>query len=119
MDPAAVCLQHAQQGDVFCQHISPSLPRSVQPTDHCACGYKQRIVICSQEGLANVCLVGSSTTVLRAKVESSLPRKRGAAAAGYDKALDSFFAKVQAYAGLIRTCLALAHACLCNAECLP
>jgi protein pelota len=48
-----------------------------------------------QEGLANVCLVGSSTTVLKAKVEANLPRKRGAAAAGYDKALESFFNKVR------------------------
>ena len=47
-----------------------------------------------QEGLANLVLVGSSTTVLRQKVEASLPRKRGAAASGYDKALESFFAKV-------------------------
>ena len=48
----------------------------------------------AQEGLANVCLVGSSTTILKAKVEANLPRKRGAAAAGYDKALESFFSKV-------------------------
>ncbi len=47
-----------------------------------------------QEGLAHVCLVGSSTTVQKAKIESSIPRKRGAAAAGYDKALQSFFNKV-------------------------
>lgn len=47
-----------------------------------------------QEGLANVCLVGSSTTVQKAKIESSIPRKRGAAAAGYDKALQTFFHKV-------------------------
>ena len=47
-----------------------------------------------QEGLANVCLVGSSATVQKAKVESSIPRKRGAAAAGYDRALRSFFDKV-------------------------
>ena len=47
-----------------------------------------------QEGLAHVCLVGSSTTVQKAKVESSIPRKRGAAAAGYDKALHAFFNKV-------------------------
>ena len=51
-------------------------------------------VVVVQEGLANVCLVGSSTTVQKAKVESSIPRKRGAAAAGYDKALQSFFNKV-------------------------
>ncbi len=47
-----------------------------------------------QEGLAHVCLVGSSTTIQKAKIESSIPRKRGAAAAGYDKALQSFFNKV-------------------------
>ena len=47
-----------------------------------------------QEGLAHVCLVGSSMTVQKAKIESSIPRKRGAAAAGYDKALQSFFNKV-------------------------
>lgn len=39
-----------------------------------------------QEGLANVCLVGGSTTLVRAHVEANLPRKRGAAALGYDKA---------------------------------
>lgn len=47
-----------------------------------------------QEGLANLCLVGSSCTLQRARIETSMPRKRGAAAAGYDKALESFFRKV-------------------------
>lgn len=42
------------------------------------------------EGLAQVCLVGSSTTLVRAKIETNLPRKRGASAAGYDKAFDKF-----------------------------
>jgi len=49
----------------------------------------------AQEGLANVCLVGASTTLVKAKVEASMPRKRGAAAAGYDKALASFFDKAR------------------------
>lgn len=49
----------------------------------------------AQEGLANVCLVGASTTLVKAKIEASLPRKRGAAAAGYDKALTSFYDKVR------------------------
>lgn len=49
----------------------------------------------AQEGLANVCLVGASTTLVKAKIEASLPRKRGAAAAGYDKALASFYDKVR------------------------
>ena len=47
-----------------------------------------------QEGLANVCLVGGSVTVVKAKIEANLPRKRGAALAGYDKAITSFHEKV-------------------------
>lgn len=46
------------------------------------------------EGLANLCLVGSSCTLQRARIETNMPRKRGAAAAGYDKSLESFFRKV-------------------------
>ena len=68
-----------------------------------------------QEGLAHMCLVGSSTTVQKAKIESSIPRKRGAAAAGYDKALQSFFNKVSSI--LRSTQYANRHkqrsACLC------
>lgn len=41
-----------------------------------------------------MCLVGSCATIVKARVEASLPRKRGAAAAGYDKALERFFARV-------------------------
>jgi protein pelota len=47
-----------------------------------------------QEGLAHLCLVGSSTTLVRAKVEANLPRKRGPAIAGYDKAWDKFMDQV-------------------------
>lgn len=46
------------------------------------------------EGLANVCLVGGCATLVRARVEASLPRKRGAAAAGYDKALERFYSRL-------------------------
>ncbi|GIL69796.1 hypothetical protein Vretifemale_597 [Volvox reticuliferus] len=46
------------------------------------------------EGLANVCLVGGSTTLVRARVEANLPRKRGAAALGYDKAWNRFLEHV-------------------------
>ena len=48
-----------------------------------------------QEGLANVCLVGGSVTVVRAKIEANMPRKRGAALAGYDKAINSFHEKAR------------------------
>lgn len=41
-----------------------------------------------------MCLVGGSVTVVRAKIEANLPRKRGAALAGYDKAINSFNEKV-------------------------
>lgn len=46
------------------------------------------------EGLAHVCLVGGSTTLVRARVEANLPRKRGAAALGYDKAWTRFLEHV-------------------------
>lgn len=47
-----------------------------------------------QEGLAHLCLVGGSTTLVRAKIEANLPRKRGPAIAGYDKAWDKFMDQV-------------------------
>ncbi len=37
-----------------------------------------------------MCLVGSSQTLVRAKIEANLPRKRGATVAGYDKAWSKF-----------------------------
>ncbi|CAM6104447.1 unnamed protein product [Calypogeia fissa] len=47
-----------------------------------------------QEGLANICLLGGSVTTTKARIETSIPRKRGAALAGYDKALNKFFENV-------------------------
>ncbi|EFN59828.1 hypothetical protein CHLNCDRAFT_29371 [Chlorella variabilis] len=57
-------------------------------------------VLLITEGLAHLCLVGSTCTLTRAKVEANVPRKRGAAAAGYDKAMDSFYDKV--FAAVVR-----------------
>ncbi len=51
--------------------------------------------VLEQEGLANVCLVGRAVTLVRAKIEANLPRKRGAAAAGYEKAINRFYDKVR------------------------
>lgn len=51
-------------------------------------------VILMQEGLANLFLVGKSVTTTRAKIETSIPRKRGPAIAGYEKALNKFFENV-------------------------
>ena len=46
-----------------------------------------------QEGFAQLVLVGGNVTLVRAKIEANLPRKRGAEAGGYDKALEKFFAR--------------------------
>jgi len=51
-------------------------------------------VILMQEGLANIFLVGKSVTTTRARIETSIPRKRGPAIAGYEKALNKFFENV-------------------------
>jgi protein pelota len=53
------------------------------------------LLLLLQEGLAHLCLVGSSTTLVRAKIEANLPRKRGPAVAGYDKAWDKFMDQVR------------------------
>mmetsp|Transcript_15132 Transcript_15132/g.32554 ORF Transcript_15132/g.32554 Transcript_15132/m.32554 type:complete len:379 (-) Transcript_15132:265-1401(-) len=47
-------------------------------------------VVLIQEGLAHLLLVGGTCTLTRAKIETNLPRKRGAAQAGYDKAITKF-----------------------------
>eukprot|EP00890_Picochlorum_soloecismus_P006742 jgi/Picsp_1/893/NSC_04379-R1_protein pelota homolog len=51
-------------------------------------------VVMITEGYAIVCLVGRNCTIVKSKVESSIPRKKGAAAAGYDKAMIRFHEKV-------------------------
>lgn len=47
-----------------------------------------------QEGLAHIFLVGRSVTTTKARIEASIPRKRGPAIAGYEKALKKFFENV-------------------------
>lgn len=62
-----------------------------------ACDPKQSAdlaVVLITEGLANICLVGASTTLNRSRIETNLPKKRGAAAAGYDKAFAKFLGNV-------------------------
>ncbi|XP_017254449.1 protein PELOTA 1 isoform X1 [Daucus carota subsp. sativus] len=51
-------------------------------------------VVMMQEGLAQIFLIGKSVTVMRSRIEASIPRKHGPAIAGYDKALDKFFENV-------------------------
>jgi len=43
------------------------------------------------EGLAHVCLITGSMTLLRQRIDMPIPRKRGAAAAGHDKAVLKFY----------------------------
>ncbi|KAJ1472576.1 hypothetical protein T484DRAFT_1839774 [Baffinella frigidus] len=47
-----------------------------------------------QEGLAYICLITSSLTLNRQKIEVTIPRKQGAAAMGRDKALNKFYDQV-------------------------
>ncbi|XP_043942523.1 protein pelota homolog [Protopterus annectens] len=47
-----------------------------------------------QEGLANICLVTPSMTLLRAKVEMTIPRKRKGNCSQHDKALERFYEAV-------------------------
>jgi protein pelota len=51
-------------------------------------------VLLMTEGLAHLCLIGRTCTLTRAKIEVNMPRKKGAAAAGYDKALETFHQRV-------------------------
>jgi len=43
------------------------------------------------EGLANICLVTGSMTIVRAKIECSVPRKRRGGVDGHEKAMTKFF----------------------------
>ena len=49
-----------------------------------------------QEGLAYVCLITNVTTVVRSKIEKSIPRKRPGASGQHAKAMDRFYAAVYA-----------------------
>ncbi|KAI3980647.1 hypothetical protein MKX01_025212 [Papaver californicum] len=51
-------------------------------------------VVLMQEGLANMLLVGKSVTTTLSRIETSIPRKHGAAIAGYEMALNKFFENV-------------------------
>ncbi|XP_069507774.1 protein pelota homolog [Ambystoma mexicanum] len=47
-----------------------------------------------QEGLANICLVTPSMTLMRGKVETTIPRKRRGNCTQHDKALERFYEQV-------------------------
>eukprot|EP01102_Stenamoeba_stenopodia_P005193 TRINITY_DN15714_c0_g1_i1.p1 TRINITY_DN15714_c0_g1~~TRINITY_DN15714_c0_g1_i1.p1 ORF type:complete len:387 (+),score=71.03 TRINITY_DN15714_c0_g1_i1:108-1268(+) len=46
------------------------------------------------EGLANICLITSTMTIVRSRIEMTIPRKRKGSSATHDKALEKFFESV-------------------------
>ena len=62
-----------------------------------ACDVTQRAevgAICMQDGLANICLITENMTVVRQKVETSIPRKRMGSTTQHDKAQVRFYEQV-------------------------
>ena len=57
------------------------------PTQHADLG-----AVVMQEGLAHVCLVTSSMTLVRAKIETNIPRKRKGQCSQHDKVSEKHFA---------------------------
>ena len=47
-----------------------------------------------QEGLANVCLITPSMTLVKAKIEMNIPRKRKGFCANHDKSMDKFYERI-------------------------
>lgn len=47
-----------------------------------------------QEGLAHVCLILSSMTLVKSKIEMSIPRKRKGQCATHDKSMEKFFDRI-------------------------
>ncbi|KAK2165953.1 hypothetical protein LSH36_44g13016 [Paralvinella palmiformis] len=50
--------------------------------------------IVMQEGLAHICLITSSMTLVRAKIETNIPRKRKGMCAQHDKGLTKFYDQI-------------------------
>ena len=53
-----------------------------------------------QEGLANICLMTQSMTVVRARIETPIPRKRKGSVTNYEKGLTKFYEQV--YQAILR-----------------
>ena len=56
------------------------IDQACDPTQHA-----DLAAIVMQEGLAHICLVTSSMTVVRAKIETNIPRKRKGSCTQHDK----------------------------------
>lgn len=68
--------------------ILERLEEACDPTAKASIG-----AVVMQQGLAHVCLITDSMTIVRAKIEQAIPRKRGDASS-HRKAKEKFFAKV-------------------------
>ena len=47
-----------------------------------------------QEGLANLCLVTQNMTIVRQRIETTIPRKRKGSTSSRDKSMDKFYDQV-------------------------
>ena len=56
--------------------------------------------IVMQEGLANLCLISGSMTVIRQRIECNIPKKRRGTTTDYDRGVASFHSQV--YEGILR-----------------
>uniref|UniRef100_A0A914VJ11 ERF1 domain-containing protein n=1 Tax=Plectus sambesii TaxID=2011161 RepID=A0A914VJ11_9BILA len=53
--------------------------------------YAEVAAVVMQEGLAHICLLSSSMTIIRAKIDQTVPRKRKGNASQHDKGMSRFF----------------------------
>jgi len=65
------------------------IEQACDATQHADCA-----AVVMQEGLAHVCLLTSSMTLVRAKIETNIPRKRKGLCGQHDKGLNRFYDQV-------------------------
>ncbi|KAJ3190284.1 hypothetical protein HDU85_000579 [Gaertneriomyces sp. JEL0708] len=68
-----------------------------------ACNVANRAEIAAvvlEEGLANLCLITESMTIIRQRIESNIPRKRKGSTTNHDKGLQRFFDQI--YQAILR-----------------
>lgn len=80
-----------QSGEVWDSVARQQLAEATDPTSG-----TEAVAIVMQEGLANICFITQHQTILRQRIEYSVPRKRAGAgrSADHDKGLHKFFAVV-------------------------
>ena len=85
--------KHERLRIILYTFLSP--PQTLPPTQACDTSAKADVAaVVLQEGLAHVCLITPSMTVLKQKIEYSIPRKRRQGASAHDKSLEKFFEAV-------------------------